>query len=195
MKNKEKINNMNDTQKKILTIPNILSCFRLCLIPVFVWLYSAKGAHFWTCGILILSGLTDIVDGYIARKFHMISDIGKVLDPIADKMTQAAMMLCLVIRFPLMWIPLILLVIKELTAGIMGFWVVKKTGKVYGAQWHGKMATVFLYVMMITHVIWNEIPPVTSDILIAICVGTMLLSAILYAIRNYKASHGTKGGR
>ena len=101
------------SQSKILTIPNLLSFFRLCLIPVFMWLYCVERNYLWTGIILIISGLTDTVDGIIARKFNMISDLGKVLDPIADKVTQAAMLFCLLTRFPLMIAPLALMVVKE----------------------------------------------------------------------------------
>ena len=80
----------NKYKNKILTIPNILSFFRLCLIPVIVWLYIGRENYFWTLVILIPSGITDIVDGIIARKCNMISDFGKAFDPIADKLTQAA---------------------------------------------------------------------------------------------------------
>ena len=102
---KENINSQNtkegntgSSQSRILTIPNLLSFFRLCLIPVFMWLYCVEKNYLWTGIILILSGLTDTVDGIIARKFNMISDLGKVLDPIADKLTQAAMLFCLLTR-------------------------------------------------------------------------------------------------
>lgn len=77
----------NTYQKKILTIPNILSFFRLCLIPVIIWLYTEKQDYFWTLLVLLLSAVTDIVDGIIARKCNMISDFGKAFDPIADKLT------------------------------------------------------------------------------------------------------------
>ena len=87
---------MSETRgKEILTVPNLLSMLRLCMIPLFVWLYCAKEAFGATALVLVLSGITDIVDGFIARRFHMVSDFGKILDPIADKLTQAAMLLCL----------------------------------------------------------------------------------------------------
>ena len=90
----------NKYQKKIITIPNLLSFFRLCLIPIMVWIYCVKKDYLWTTLILTLSGLTDVVDGTIARKWGMISDFGKILDPIADKLTLAAMLFWLVTRFP-----------------------------------------------------------------------------------------------
>lgn len=174
-------------QKKILTIPNILSFFRLCLVPVMVWLYCIKKDYMATGIVLIVSGMTDIADGFIARTFHMISDLGKVLDPVADKLTQAAVLLCLVTRFPLMLIPLVLMLVKELYMGITGALVIKKTGKVFGAFWHGKVATVLLYAMMILHIFWYDIPFGVSVALIAVCVCMMILSLVLYGIHNYRA--------
>lgn len=179
--------NTDRYRNRILTVPNILSFFRLCLIPVFMWLYCVKGNYIWTGIILILSGLTDTVDGFVARHFHMVSDLGKVLDPIADKLTQAAMLFCLLLRFPLMGIPLGLMVVKEFVMGITGFLVVQKTGKVFGADWHGKVNTWLLYAMMILHVFWHDIPAGISGILIGICVVMMLISLILYGRHNLKA--------
>ena len=172
--------------KKIWTIPNALSCFRICLIPLFVWLYCAKEQHSATAAILILSGLTDLVDGFIARRFHMVSDLGKILDPVADKLTQAAMLLCLFTKFPLMLLPFLLMAVKEITTVIMGIKVFRKTGEVHGANWHGKVNTCLLYAMMIPHVLWSDIPAAVSTALILICVGMMLISFMLYGFKNRK---------
>ena len=178
-------------QNKILTIPNLLSFFRLCLIPVFMWLYCVERNYLWTGIILIISGLTDTVDGIIARKFNMISDLGKVLDPIADKVTQAAMLFCLLTRFPLMIAPLALMVVKEFFMGVTGLMVIQKTGKVFGADWHGKVNTWLLYAMMILHVFWYNIPDIVSKVLIGICVVMMLISLVLYGRHNLKALRET----
>ncbi len=181
-----------DYSKKIVTIPNILSAFRLLLIPVFVMLYvdamRADGAHdrlfLWAAGVLLLSFLTDVADGFIARTFHMISDLGKMLDPIADKLTQLAMLFCLVFRFPLMIIPLVVLAVKELVSGIAVLMFIKETGTVEGADWHGKVSTFLLYAMMMLHLIWYDIPPVVSHVTIAVCTAMMVLSFVLYMIRS-----------
>ena len=195
---KENINSQNtkegntgSSQSKILTIPNLLSFFRLCLIPVFMWLYCVEKNYLWTGIILIISGLTDTVDGIIARKFNMISDLGKVLGPIADKVTQAAMLFCLLTRFPLMIAPLALMVVKEFFMGVTGLLVIQKTGKVFGADWHGKVNTWLLYAMMILHVFWYNIPDVVSKVLIGICVVMMLISLVLYGRHNLKALRET----
>ena len=174
-------------QNKILTIPNILSFFRLCLIPVIVWLYVGKQDYLWTLLILTLSGVTDIVDGIIARKFNMVSNFGKAFDPVADKLTQMAMLFCLVSRFKYMMIPFVLLVVKEVFTGITALVSIKKTNTVKGAIWHGKLTTVSLYAMMAIHVVWFNIPRTLSLILVGICIGIMLMSFILYAIQNFTA--------
>ena len=183
------MNEQINTQKRnqILTIPNLLSFFRLCLIPLFVWLYCVKQAYIWTGTVLLLSGVTDLADGYIARKFHAVSDLGKVLDPVADKLTQAAMLLCLLSRFPLMWIPLVLMILKELFMALTGLLVIRKTGQVFGANWHGKAATCLLYAMMILHVVWAHIPDRISLFFIIACTLMMSVSLILYGIRNLQA--------
>ena len=122
---------------KVFTIPNILSFFRLILIPVLIWSYVVKKNYAATGWILLLSGLTDIADGFIARRFHMISNLGKILDPVADKLTQATMLFCLFTRFPHMILPLVLMAFKELYMAVSGCLIMKKTGKVTGADWHG----------------------------------------------------------
>ena len=180
-------NNEIKTETKIFTIPNILSFFRLCLIPLIIWLYCVEHNYLWAGNVLIISGLTDVVDGFIARKFNLISDLGKVLDPVADKLTQAAMLVCLLLRFPLMIIPLILLLIKETFMSVTGFMVIQKTGTVFGAKWHGKAATVLLYAMMIIHVFWSEITPVVSTVSIIACAIMIAISLVLYGRRNMKA--------
>ena len=176
--------NQQDDKKKIITIPNLLSFFRLCLIPVIIWFYCVRGEPVWTAAVLTLSGITDIVDGYIARKFSMVSDLGKILDPVADKLTQICVLFCLLTHYPHIVFPLVLLVVKEIFAAISGILVIRKTGKVFGADWHGKATTVTLYALMVTHLLWYQIPDDISFILTGICVGIMLMSFLLYAIRN-----------
>ena len=176
----------NKYKDRIITIPNMLSLFRLLLIPVIVWLYMVRKDPLWTTVVLAMSGITDIVDGIIARRCHMISDFGKAFDPVADKLTQIAMLFCLVSRFRWMLLPLCVLVVKEITAGIMGLMVIRRTGRVEGSVWHGKATTVLLYSMMIIHLIWYRIPGTVSGILIGAATAMALLSAFLYGKENLK---------
>ena len=188
----EQIADVSEGRSKIFTLPNVLSFFRLCLIPLIIWLYCAEHNYLRAGNMLIISGLTDIVDGFIARKFNMVSDLGKILDPIADKLTQAAMLICLVARFPMMGLPLVLLLIKEIFMGITGILVIKKTGSVYGARWHGKIATFLLDATIILHIFWNGITPAISTAFIISCTISIVLSLVLYGKKNIKALNRAK---
>lgn len=182
----QKTDRASKYEKRIITIPNIFSFFRICLIPVLVWLYGVEHDYMWAGYILILSGITDMVDGYIARHFHMVSNLGKILDPIADKLTQGVMLMCLVMRFPLMIVPFVLLIAKEIYMSVSGILVIQRTGIVCGAAWHGKATTCFLYGTMILHVFWHEITPMVSAVCIIACAALIGVSFVLYAIRNAK---------
>ena len=184
------MNSENKTENKILTIPNLLSLFRLILIPVIIWLYWFRKDYFPVGVLLIISGLTDLADGYIARHFNAVSNIGKILDPIADKLTQAAMLFCLVTRFPLMAAPFGFLVIKEVFIGTTGLLMIRKTGKVVGADFHGKVATTLLYAMMILHIFWIDIPSAVSAVSILICLVSMAFTLLTYGSRNMRVLQG-----
>ena len=172
------------SSSKIFTLPNFLSILRILLVPIIIYLYCIA-KEYLVAGILVLiSGITDIVDGVIARRFNMISDLGKILDTIADKLTQLSVMVCLVIRFPNFLIPVIALVVKEVVAGVTGLLRIKRTNKVHSADWHGKITTVLLYLTMVLHIFWYDINIPLSNVLIAGCTGMILLSGVIYAITN-----------
>lgn len=184
--------NMNENMKKyinrenLFTIPNAISLFRLLLIPLFTWLYLNKEAYMAALAVIAVSGLSDIVDGKIARHYNMVSDFGKMFDPVVDKLTQAAMFFCLLSRFPNMLIPLIVYAIKEITTGIMSLMAINKTNVVEPAEWPGKLTTVFLYATAMIHILWTDITTEISDIIIGISVGWMLFAFAFYGIRNLK---------
>ena len=140
--------------------------------------------------ILLLSGLTDLADGYIARRFHRISNLGKILDPVADKLTQAAMLICLFTRFPHVLLLIVIMAGKELYMVVSGCLVIRKTGKVHGADWHGKIVTFLLYGTAAVHIIWFHITPMVSDLLIGLCAIMMVISVALYIIQNTRTLKG-----
>lgn len=170
--------------KNIFTIPNILSIFRLLLLPVIVYTYMNQKDYVLTGVLLLVSGITDLLDGYIARTFHMISDLGKILDPVADKATQAVVLLCLITRFRWLVIPFMCIVVKELFMSFIGLIVIKKTGEIHGAVWHGKVATFMLDFMIIVHIIFYNISSTLSIIFAIISTFLILLSFYLYAKEN-----------
>ncbi|MBO4251235.1 MAG: CDP-alcohol phosphatidyltransferase family protein [Clostridia bacterium] len=177
---------------KVITVPNILSVIRLCLIPVIIWEYIFLENYFWAAITVVISGATDVVDGFIARKFNMVSHVGRILDPAADKLTQIAVIACLCVRFNMMIVPLAILVVKELVNGIIALKMLKTTGKTINSEWHGKLATVFLYLMITVHLFWVEIPLVVSDTMIGVSIALMTLSFVLYVIKNLNAINQVK---
>ena len=175
-----------DRQNNIFTIPNLLSAFRLLLVPVIAWLYCGRGDYPLTAGVLLLSGATDIADGFIARRFRMVSDLGKVLDPVADKLTQAAALGCLLTQFQAMWWVLGALVCKETVMAALGLLVIRRTGQVHSAAWHGKLAACVLYGVILIHVVWRQLPAEISALLAAAGSAAILLSLILYTVSHVR---------
>ena len=174
------------TDKKVMTIPNMLSMLRLGLIPIILWLYLGAERYILSGIMLILSGITDVVDGYVARRYDMTSDLGKVLDPIADKATQGAVIIMLSVRFSLMLIPLTVGLVKEVFMAISGYMVIKRQDIVLGAEWHGKVATFVLTAVMLIHLVWYRIDAITSALLICLSAAVILISFVLYAKRNFE---------
>lgn len=171
---------------EFLTIPNMLSILRLLLIPVIVYLYCVKKDNILTFVLIALSSLTDVVDGFIARRFNMITDFGKFLDPLADKATQIAVFASLSTRFPAMLIPLVIMVIKEVGSLILRVVVFKETELVDGAKWHGKAATTIVVCVVVIHLIWEEITPVGSGVLIGVATLFLLYSGVLYTVEAFR---------
>ncbi len=144
--------------------------------------------------LLLLSGLTDVLDGWIARRFHAVSDLGKVLDPVADKLTLLSALAMLLSVWPTLIVPLVLLIIRETLMGITGALAVARTGNVPGAVWHGKVNTALLYLTLFLHILWQDIPRMTSNTLVAACTGMLLLSMVMYLTDNVRRIRRGRGG-
>ena len=166
--------------KNILTIPNLISLFRILLIPLIIWLYCGKKQYTATIAVIVISGASDIIDGKIARKFHMVSDVGKVLDPIADKLTQVTLVICLTARYPWMWALLALFAVKECLMLLWGYLTLKSTDTINSAKWYGKLSTVVLYAVMMILILFVDIPEAGAKALMLLCGGVMLLSLVMY---------------
>ncbi len=186
------------TKKEIFSIPNILTYFRILLIPVFVVLYiNSKenlSFHIASIAVVALSGLTDMLDGKIARHCNMITELGKIIDPVADKLTQCAIMVCLAVRYPLLWTFIGALVIKEITMAVLGMVFLKKGRKLKGAHWYGKVSTVVFYLVMITLLVVppSKKPFKVSLVLILISGGFMIFSFIMYLTEYFNMARDIK---
>ncbi len=136
-------------------IPNALSILRILLVPCFAVLYLL---HYdsWSFATLALSGLTDALDGFIARHFNQITDCGKLLDPLSDKLTQVAVVICLATRYREILPLAVLCLLKEAMQAIGGIILLRRRSEVRGSKWFGKMYTVVFYVTMILLVLWYD---------------------------------------
>lgn len=176
-------------KKEICTIPNILSLFRLILIPVYVTIYlNARDNtdYFVAAAILAVSCLTDLIDGKIARHFDMISTLGKILDPLADKATQFTLILCLSVKYPVLWYMVGLFVIKESFQLIAGGLRMRKGRMLKGALISGKICTTVLFVSLIIMVLIPQIDPSTVLVITAVDILFMLVSFGDYAMAYFK---------
>lgn len=178
-------------KREILTIPNLLSLFRLVLIPVYVVIYlnAATAMEYFLAGsILAVSCLTDVVDGQIARHFNMVTTVGKVLDPVADKATQFTLTLCLSLKYPALQPVLVLFVIKE-SFQLIAMIVSYRHGKVLcGALIPGKICTVVLFSSLIAMVLF---PNMSGSVVFTIAVtdGIFLIFSFISYIFAYYGKH------
>lgn len=178
---------IKDWKKDAFTIPNILSVFRLLLIPVYVVLYlkATEPIHYIVAGtILAVSCLTDMIDGMIARKFNIISTLGKFLDPLADKITQFTLILCLALEHKVLWTIVALFVVKELFQLIAGIITFRHGRMLKGALISGKICTTVLFVSLISLVMFPNIPENFIGV-ITVVDGILLLIAFADYFRTY----------
>lgn len=186
--------------KDFFSVPNLIGYLRLLLIPVIVWAYCEKESGLLTVIFVALSAFTDVLDGKIARRFNMVTDIGKVLDPVADKLTQAAMMYCLLTEYELMLPALVILVVKEIFMAVTALMETKYSAKINSALWYGKACTAILYAVMLVLLFFTNIQLWLANTLIIISIAAMIISTVLYGIHRFKAvrkakKQGVKNGK
>lgn len=168
-------------RKEILTIPNLLSLFRLLLIPVYAALYlnATEDYQFVLASVILaVSCLTDMIDGKIARKYNMITNLGKVLDPLADKLTQFTLTVCLSLKYPSLYPVLGLFVIKELFQLGLGVFFLHKGKMLPGALMAGKVCTTVLFISLIALVL---IPNMNAAAVNVISVTDTLFLGVSFA--------------
>ena len=174
---------IKDWKKELFTIPNLLSMFRLILIPVYIVIYlnaTESREYFLAGAILAVSCMTDMIDGQIARHFNMISNVGKVLDPVADKMTQLALTLSLSVKYPSLRIILLLFLAKE-SFQTLAMVIMYRRGKVLpGAIAPGKVCTIVLFLSFILLVLLPEL-----DIRIVNAIAAADAVVLIYAFVGY----------
>lgn len=125
----------------MMNLPNILTCFRMVLVPVFAYCYFFVKPTWIALALFILASATDFLDGYLARKMNQITDFGKLMDPLADKLMTVTMMVCLACTRRIPWWAVIVITFKELFMVAGSTYMLKRRVVVSANIW-GKAATV-----------------------------------------------------
>ena len=177
-----------EKRKEILSLPNILSYVRILLLIPFVVLYCKYNNYVWSAAVIIFSGLTDVADGFIARRYKMTTEWGKILDPLADKLTQATVTACLIFKYhPQMVYLLIVIVIKEGMQGIGGLLLYRKLKKMRSSEWFGKLSTFFFFALVAYLILLPDFAlshmSLTNGLIIVS--GALMVTALALYIRRF----------
>ncbi|MDD7740284.1 MAG: CDP-alcohol phosphatidyltransferase family protein [Fusicatenibacter sp.] len=168
---------------ELFSIPNILGYFRILMLPVFLVKYSqakTKEDFLLTFLLLAVIFLTDALDGYIARRFHMVTDLGKILDPVSDKLVQGALAVAVTFRYSWMKVFLLVFLIKELYMACMGLYLIKARNRLNGAKWYGKVCTAFVDVGVLSLLFLPNLPKQIGNGIICLMIAVELFSVIAY---------------
>lgn len=166
-------------KNELWTIPNFLTLLRILFVPVFIYLYL-NGYHIYSAVMILVCGATDFLDGYIARHYNQISELGKAMDPFADKLLQFAIVFCLIFTIDHMIWLFILFLIKEASMLICWFVLKKKGGYINGAMWFGKISTAVFYLAMFALIALPIQNTFTGELLMIITAFFLGLSFLMY---------------
>ena len=182
-----------DWRREYFSVPNIMSYLRLLLIPVYLVCYfTAEEESGYGCAaaVIAVSGLTDMLDGKIARRFNMITEWGKFIDPVADKLTLAAIALSMAFRHVLMGVMFGVYVVKELYMFCMGAYMLKRGYRMDGAQWYGKVCTAVTYSAVFLLLVVPNMPSALESGLIWLCLFVTCAAFLGYILFYRRARRG-----
>ena len=170
---------------KLKYIPNILSCIRILLVGVFIYLYFLDYPNniVWALLIFLAAGATDVIDGYLARRNNWVTDLGKILDPLADKMMQCAVLICMMIKNLLPAWLVIPFIFKEVVILIGGMFVSKKMSKMVMSNIFGKLTVVFFYAAILVCMLARDF--LAENVWLLHLISAAVLVAAMAALVNY----------
>jgi len=171
--------------KKNFSIPNLISLIRLLMIPFILWAY-ANGRATLAVSLIILSGISDGVDGFIARRFNQITELGKLLDPFADKLTQIAVAIILCYSFTSVIPLVVILVVKEFLMLLLGLRMMKNVAKVISAKWWGKVSTTGFYLGVAIVMLFSEKLGEIGIAIISILISLLMLFSLIQYWREFQ---------
>lgn len=160
-------------------IPNLLSLLRILLVP-FIVQQMYLGNMFEAGVLLILSGLTDLLDGKLARKYNWITDLGKIIDPAADKLTQTAVSIMLAIQYKEYWYFFAFMICKDIVMLVLGSYLMVKKVQPEGSKWFGKVATFVYYLAVILIILIPNLARIYILLLLLLATVCAIIAALLY---------------
>ena len=176
-------------------IPNILSAIRLALIPVFIYVFFlGEEKRLIALLIFAVASATDIVDGYLARRYGWITPLGKLLDPLADKLMQGAVIFCIAVanreNVFFIWLA-VLFVIKETAMGIGSLIVIRKKNAIAVSNWYGKAASVAFFFITSVYIFYSD--NYVLNIVLGVLLAIVLIAALLmYYFKVFRGLYGIK---
>jgi len=163
-------------------LPNILSAFRLVLVPFFPVLYFSdlENGEILAGGVFLLAGATDVLDGFIARRFGCVTPLGRVLDPLADKLMQISAMTTLTVdrRLPIWFF--VIFTLKELFMLLGGFRLYRKNSDVIPSNFFGKLTAVLFYCAILITLFVKNLAPDVIDLLLAVLLALAIFAMGIY---------------
>lgn len=174
-----------------LNIPNFISLIRLILVPVFAWVFFLPdpNAHRWAALVYTLAFASDIADGYIARRFDMVTKLGRVLDPLADKLMTLTVIVCVTVDGIIPLWAVVVFFCKELVMGIGGLLMLRRTQDVIAANWLGKASTGVFFAVLASLVLF-PMPRAWATGLIAFALALTIAALVRYALAYRKIMKG-----
>jgi cardiolipin synthase len=169
---------------KLFNVPNTLTMIRILMIPLFVYVFFIPVQYnmIYAASIYVLAAITDILDGHIARKYNLITDFGKLFDPLADKLLQLVAVACLVWASVLpVWF-FAFYILKELLQVFGGFILLKK-GTVVSSDIFGKLASVLFYISTVVFILFGNMSYILKNTIMITVVAFSLLAAVNYIIK------------
>lgn len=168
-----------------MNLPNLLSLFRLILVPVFplVFFSTIPGARYWAALVYAVAFVTDLLDGYLARRFDQVTRLGRVLDPLADKLMTGAVVISIAAAGIIPWWCVAVLVVKEVSMGLGAAFMYRRTDDVIPANYLGKASTGFFFIVCALLVLFPAIPAQVATVLITLALGLTVAALLVYMVR------------
>lgn len=171
-----------------MNVPNLLSLFRLLLVPVFpaVFFMAHPSARLWAVGVYLLAFLTDIADGWIARRFNQITRLGRVLDPLADKLMTFVVIICITLEEIIPFWAVVVFFCKELAMAVGGVVMYRTIHDVISANWLGKAATGVFFVVCVLLVLFPAIPRPWATGMITFALALTITAFFSYLVQFHR---------